>query len=58
MQWTETHVSEILEIHIGEIIIKSGDWEILAVKIDSKLDFWWSCTKAKRKLRALAPVTP
>ena len=53
MQWTETQVSEILEI-----IIKSGDCEILAVKIDSKLDFWWSCTKAKRKLRALAPVTP
>ena len=31
------------EIHIGEFIIKSRDCEkVLDIKIDSKLNFWWS----------------
>ena len=47
------------EIDISEIIIKSGDCEkLLGVNIDSKLNFWWSCKKANRILRALAPATP
>ena len=47
------------EIHIGEIIIKSGDCEKqLVVKINSELHFWWSYKKANRKLRALVPATP
>ena len=47
------------EIHIGENIVKNDDCEkLLGVKIDSKLHFWWSCKKASRKLRALAPATP
>ena len=47
------------EIHAGESIIKSSDCEkMLDIKIDSKLHFWWSCKKANRKLRPLAPGTP
>ena len=50
------------EIHIGESIIKSGNYaKLLDIKIDSKLHFdchlqdLWK--KANRKLRALARGT-
>ena len=47
------------EIHIGKVIIKSGDFKKpLDVITDSKPYFWWSCKIANRKMRALAPATP
>ena len=43
------------EIHIGESIVKSSDYEKLrGIKIDLKFHFWWSCKKANQKLQALA----
>ena len=46
------------EIHIGESINKSSDCEKLpGINIDSKLHFWWSSQKTKRKLKALVPTT-
>ena len=30
--------------------------KVLGIKFDSKLHFWWSCKKAERKMRSLAPA--
>ena len=54
---------ELTEIQIGDLSIKrSGSEKLLGVNIDSKLDFDCHvnhlCSKANKKLRVLARVTP